>query len=78
MKKLDTDSSGTSFLILLLGGLLPALFHASATAGKVVCTTCGYAFTPPSGIPAKKSLLITVGLLCLAAILILGLYYVNK
>jgi hypothetical protein len=72
------EDRGSGFGIYLLGGLLAWGLYQTAKQDKLVCTQCGYAFSPPSNLSAKKLILISLFLLGLAAILILGFKYLNK
>jgi hypothetical protein len=77
-RKLDLEDRATGLGIYLLGGLLAWGFYETFGQNKLVCTHCGYAFRPPSNLSAKKLILISLLLLGLAALLILGIQYLNR
>ena len=55
-------------LILLLGGIIPALIYNSGRKNKVMCEECGCVFSPKSEISLKRILAWTfVGILALIA-----------
>jgi hypothetical protein len=72
------EDRGSGFGIYLLGGLLAWGLYQTAKQDKLVCTQCGYAFSPPWNLSAKKLILISLYLLGLAAILVLGFKYLNR
>jgi hypothetical protein len=78
VRKFRADSSGTGLLIFLFGGLLPALFHASAHSGKMVCVECGKVFSPPVTASPKKLLLVALSLLGLFILLAVTIYLMDS
>ena len=47
-KPAEIESNNTGCLIFLFGGFLPYLLFNSNRENMVVCTRCGYVFSPPS------------------------------
>ena len=77
-RQLDMEDKGTGLGIYLFGGLLAWGLYQNSRQDKLVCTHCGYAFSPPSNLSAKKLILISLFLLGLAAFLILGIKHLNR
>lgn len=65
------QQSGLGCLILLLGGLLPALLYTSAMSRRVQCNDCGFIFRqpPPPGTAVSNFALAVIGIVVVSCMI---------
>lgn len=76
-KKLQMEDRGAGCLMLLLGGIIPYLLFASQRKDNVVCTKCGYAFSPGKAVKPKDYLVASVIVLILFGLIVVAWYLMN-
>lgn len=76
-RKLEVDDGGTGCLMLILGGIIPYLIFSSSRENKVVCTKCGYAFSPGKAVKPRDYLVASMIVLILFGLIVVAWFLMN-
>jgi ribosomal protein S27AE len=69
-KRAEIEGDNTGCLIFAFGGLLPYLLFSSNQKDRVVCTRCGYVFSPPTRTSKSDVILVAVLIALILAVVI--------